>query len=295
VGEAYPLVVAHARLGITLFYLGEVTRAQEHLEQAVRLYDPAEHRSLAAVWGQDWGIMARVILANVLLRLGYPDRAQRMHRETVELAREGDPFTLSAALCAIPSYLHGKRAAEHIEECVAIAGERGYALQLALATILRGHLRGGSRGLEEIQKGAGQLAGPQLATFLKYGQMQLAEAYWGLGRSEDALAALEAAFASASENRVEDVSLQRLRGEILLQRNSAEEAERCLRRALEIAREQEMKSDELRAATSLARLLRDRGRSDEARALLQPVYDWFTEGFDTQDLKEAKALLQKMG
>jgi predicted ATPase len=88
--------------------------------------------------------------------------------------------------------------------------------------------------------------------------------------------------------------LQRLKGESLIQQGGPVEAERCIRRALELAREQEAKSLELRAATSLARLLRDQGRRDEARGILQPIYDWFTEGFDTADLKEANALLQDL-
>ena len=119
-----------------------------------------------------------------------------------------------------------------------------------------------------------------------------------LGRNPDAFDALEAAFSSQAESRVNDALLHRLRGEILLQqdaRANAEEAEACFRRALEIAREQEAKPYELRAATSLARLWQRQGRRDEARALLQPVYDWFTEGFDTQDLKDAKALLEELG
>ena len=118
--------------------------------------------------------------------------------------------------------------------------------------------------------------------------------YQELGRTEDALAELEIAFTSRSETRVFDAELHRVKGEVLLERGEPEEAERCLHRALEVSRRQTSKALELRAATSLARLLRDQGRHDDARALLQPVYDWFTEGFDTADLNDAKALLDEL-
>ncbi len=123
-----------------------------------------------------------------------------------------------------------------------------------------------------------------------------AEANREHGRTEDALAALEAALGIEEETggRLDCAELHRLKGEILLQQRAAEEAESCFRRALEIARGQKAKSNELQAATSLARLLRDQGRRGEAREILAPVYAWFTEGFDTADLKDAKALLEEL-
>ena len=105
---------------------------------------------------------------------------------------------------------------------------------------------------------------------------------------------LDARFARPSEVHYHDVELHHLRGGSLLQQGDVDEAERCFRRALEIAREQKAKSYELGVATSLARLLLGRGERDGARALLAPVYDWFTEGFDTKDLKDAKALLDEL-
>jgi tetratricopeptide (TPR) repeat protein len=133
-------------------------------------------------------------------------------------------------------------------------------------------------------------------TFLGGYQADLAEVYFELGRTEDALTTLEA-IDSGSTVYLNTPKVYGLRGEILRQQDArahAEEAERCLRRAVEIARKRDWKLGELDTATNLARLLRDQGRSDEARALLQPVYDWFTEGFDTADLKDAKALLEEL-
>ena len=125
----------------------------------------------------------------------------------------------------------------------------------------------------------------------------VAQAVRRVGRQhEDALAALEVALGIAEETgeRASRAELHRLKGEILLQQRAAGEAERCFRRALEVAREQKAKSNELRAATSLARLWQRQGKQAQARDLLLPLYDWFTEGFDTPDLKDAKALLDEL-
>ena len=140
--------------------------------------------------------------------------------------------------------------------------------------------------------GSGTTTGGRSPSWLRL----TAEKTWELGRTEDALAALRTALdmAEGTGSRNFFPELQRLKGESLIQQGGPVEAERCIRRALELAREQEAKSLELRAATSLARLLRDQGRRDEARGILQPIYDWFTEGFDTADLKEANALLQDL-
>jgi tetratricopeptide (TPR) repeat protein len=299
-GEAYPVVAAHTRLGITLYTLGEVSRAHEHFEQAIDLYDPVEHRSLASVWGNDWGIFAQGFATLTLFWLGHLDQARRMAREMIELAREGDPFSLAFAL-GWASQLHGwlrerDRVREPAEEALAIARERGFPFVLAWATVFRGVAIGGSQGLEEIQRGLALVVAARATVYLPSWSLHLAELYRELGRTEDALAALDAVFASRGQIRLSDSTLHRLRGEVLLQRGARAlgEAERCFRRALEIARTQEAKFPELQAATSLARLLCGQNRRDEARALLQPVYDWFTEGFDTADLKDAKALLDEL-
>jgi TOMM system kinase/cyclase fusion protein len=295
-GEAYPLLAAHTRLGITLNMMGELSRAHEHFEQAIDLYDPAEHRSLTSVWGHDWGIFARGFAAINLLARGYPERAQRLMQETVELAREGDPFSLSFAL-AWDAQLHSRfreldRVKEPAEEALAIALERGFPFVLGWATVYRGVALGGSQGLEEIQRGLALVVAAKAVVYLSGWSLHLAEAYRELGRTEDALAALESASRGLPGSY--DSELERIRGEILLQQGAAEEAECCFGRALGIARDQDARFYELQAATSLARMLCDQGRRDEARALLQPVYDWFTEGFNTADLKDAKALLDEL-
>ncbi|MBW2389830.1 MAG: TOMM system kinase/cyclase fusion protein, partial [Deltaproteobacteria bacterium] len=296
-GEIYPRLVAHTRLGITLLYLGEVTRGHEHLERAVALYDPSEHRGLAAAWGQDWGTTARCFAAVADWARGYPERARRFMGETVALALEGDPYSLSFTL-AMAAMVHDllddrAQALESAEEAIRIAQEHGFPTVLMIAGSCRGWAIGGSRGIEEIQtviQRAVAARTPSIGDWYRH----LARAYLGAGRAEEALAAVQAGLDGANQSRLQIGFLQQTQGQILLQQGAIEDAERSFRRALEIAREQEARSWELRAATSLARLLRDKGRRGEARELLAPIYDWFTEGFDTQDLKDAKALLGEL-
>ena len=296
-GETFATLAAHTRLGNTLVAQGEFRRALEHCEQAIELYDPSEHRSLASVWGQDWGISARSFAASTLNLLGHPDQARRLSRETVELVQGGDPHRLASALVVAAGLHHDLRereqARERAEETIAITRERGFELMLGMSTVFRGRAVGGSAGLGEIERGLGIIVEAKAVGWLSRCQCILSELHLELGRTDDALAALEAAVTSRGVTD-EDFRMRLLRGKILLQQGSAEEGEPCLRRALEIARRQEAKSFELEAATSLSRLLLDRGRRDEARALLQPVYDWFTEGFDTQCLKDAEALLREL-
>ncbi len=221
-----------------------------------------------------------------------------MVQQAVELAREGDPFSVALALIYAAgvhySLRERERARELAEELIVIARERGFFAISVAASVNWGAAVGGLRGLQELKRGIARAVAGRMTAPLPFWHCLLAEVSVELGQADDALAALDAAFACRNETRNWDTRLHRLKGEILLDQGDAEEAERCYRRALEIAREQEYKWWELRAATSLARLLRDRGQRDEARALLAPVYDWFTEGFDTADLKDAKALLDEL-
>ena len=164
------------------------------------------------------------------------------------------------------------------------------------AGVYRGWAVGGAHGLGELQQSLAGLEAAGVKVFLPWWLRIAAEANRGLGRLDDAQVAVEAALRIEEETggRAQFAELQRLEGEILLQRRNARKAESCFRRALEVAREHQTKSIELRAATSLASLLRDQDRGDQARALLQPVYDWFTEGFDTADLKDARRLLDEL-
>ncbi len=304
---AIHLLSAHYAVGAPAYYQGDVSRALEHMEQAIELYDPAEHAAFAHTFGSDRGVTSRSYAAWCHWFLGYPDRAQAVGQEAVALAeRVEHPYTLGAAL-AFDGILHlarrePGRVQERAEEAIAQCERVGLPLFLGVGRTLRGWARAEAgesiEGMAEIQQGLAELmrtgTGAGAPTFLA----MLAEASWQVGRYDQALGAIGLGVARAQETGQHywDAELHRLRAQILLDKDvaSSEEAEALFRRALEIARGQQGKSFELRTATNLARLLASRGQRDEARNLLAPVYDWFTEGFDTRDLKDAKALLDEL-
>jgi tetratricopeptide (TPR) repeat protein len=283
---------AHARLGITLASLGELARALRHLEQAI----PAPELNEPRLPESSIGIHARTYASRTLFLLGYPDRARRMCCDAIEVARRGDPADAALAL-AFAAALHFRlrerdRTRELADEAIALARERGFPFPLALARVYRGWALAGSEGFEEIEQGLEQFVALGAEASRPHGLF--AAAYSEAGRSRDALLELEAAMGSRSEASIFDAELYRVKGEVLLQLREPAEAERCFQRALEISRGQQARSLELRAAISLGRFLRKQRRTDEVRELLSPIYDWFTEGFDTADLKDAKVLLEEL-
>jgi adenylate cyclase len=293
-GGAFELLLAHACAGAALYFQGEFSRSLHQLEQANPLYDFEAHAPLAHTLGVDRGVFSRAYASSCHVHLGHPDRGLAICQEAVALARRvKHPLSLAMAL-AFAAATHWLRrepglAQERADEAIALAEGLGFPTWLAYARAFRG-------SVAEIQQALAELARIRFRVVSGVFVM-LAEACWKVGGHDDAVGALGLGMARAQETgaHASDAELQRLRAEILLdQGGPPEEAEDLLRRALEIARAQEARWYELRAATSLARVLRDRGRRDEARALLQPLYDWFTQGFDTQDLREAKALLDEL-
>jgi predicted ATPase len=302
------LMYAQSALGSTLYWMGELLPAREHLEMASSLHDRERHRSLAFRYGgAHAGITCLSLAAVTLWRLGYPDRALKRGNEALALAQGlSHPFTLAFAEVFFVSLRQLRREARAAQETadalIALSAEHGYTDRLAWGTALRGWAIAAQgppeEGLAHIQEGmaASRAIGTEL--YRTYFLMLLAETYRELGRLDDGLSALREGLAAADEreNRNYEAEMHRLKGELLLKQddsNSAE-AQNCFKRAIETARKQSAKSWELRATTSFARLLARQGHRDEGRAMLADIYGWFTEGFDTADLKDAKALLDQL-
>jgi predicted ATPase len=303
------LLLAHQALGDTLFSLGDLLLASEHLELAISLYDREHRRPRGFRHG---GVDAKVncldYAARTLWTLGYPDRALERANECIELARAlAHPFTLTFAqnsLGQLHTYRREARPAQEASErMMALSNEHGFIFWLAVSSILRGAAIANQERFEEgvaqMQEGlaAHRAAGagngrPQNLTLLAEACMKAGHFDDGLGALTEALAAVE-----ENENRHYEAEVYRLKGELLLRQfpSNPAEARSCFERAIEVARKQSAKSWELRATTSLARSLALQGRRDEAREMLANIYNWFTEGFDTLDLKEAKALLDELG
>ena len=306
-GEAFDLLSAHYMLGLALHYQGEYSRALHHFEHGVELHDPSAHDSIAHLIGFDRGSSAHGYAGLSQLFLGRSDRALARSEEAVALARRLEhPFCLVDPLltAAAIQFERGEleRARLFAEELVGLSERFGFPFYLGIGRLWRGrvriHLDGAEAGLAEVQQGLADLAAIGSTIGATVAFHSLAEGFLKLGRHGDALRALADAL-THSEQRGEhhlDASLHRLRAEILLDLDTAavDEPEALLHQALEIARRQQAKTLELRAATSLARLWQRQGKRDAARALLAPLYAWFSEGFDTLDLRSAKSLLAEL-
>jgi len=286
---------------------GDYRAALAHLETAASLHRPDEHRDSAFRYGPDIGVSAFIMLSWALWHRGYADQSARAADRALALSRQlGHAHTLAHALCLAglaavfardvgTAYAYGN-------DCVALASEHGFAYWAALGRVLHGWAdaqRGeATTGIARIRDGMAALEATGARVNTPFYLTLLAEALALAGKIEEALAILDDALATAAVSGATGWSaeIHRLRGELtgrLLYPDPAK-AEESFRTALAIAREQGTRGYELRAATSLARLWRDQGRRGEARELLAPVYGSFTEGFDTADLKEAKALLEEL-
>jgi predicted ATPase len=300
------LLEAHRALGTSLFYLGELTPCRAHFEQAITLYDPRQHRSLAFRIGQDPGVVCRGFCAWALGALGYPDQALRRSYDTRALAQElAHPFTLAYALDFV-ARIHqlrreGPQTRQWAEALLKLSREQGFTQRLATGTILFGWALTAqgqkAEGIAQVHQGlaAFRATGAELAR--PYYLALLAEAYGNIGEAAAGLRALADALAAVdtTAERFCEAELHRLKGQLLaLSSEHHSEAEACFQQALTVARRQGAKAWELRAAMSLSRLWQRQGKRDEGRRLLTEIYAWFREGFATADLQEAKALLEAL-
>jgi class 3 adenylate cyclase/predicted ATPase len=300
-------VIAHYTLGATWLWLGALPAAHQHLEEGIARYTPDQRRAPVFRLGQDPGVVCQVNTALTLWFLGYPTQALARVHEALALAHElSHPYSLAYARCVaalVSQYRRDVLAVyEHAEAAIALSTEQGFPLWAAWGTSLRGWalaMQGqGEAGIEQIRQGIASYRTTGAALHVPFFCTLLADVCNHLGHPDDGLQALAEAhtLVEQHEDRAWEAEVSRLRGVLLLRQPGTPqaEAETWLQRALDVARRQEAKSLELRAAMSLSRLWQQQGKQAEARALLAPIYGWFTEGFDTADLQEAKTLLDAL-
>jgi predicted ATPase len=305
--DAAMLVAAHRALGSTLFYLGAAAAALTHYTQGVALYAPQQHRAAAFLYGDDAGVICHIHTACALWYLGYPEQGLARSQEAVTLAQQSaHPFSLSFVLSFAAVFHQLRRDArtlqERAEAAMSLARDQGFPLWVAYSAIPRAWALAqqgqAQTGIEQLQQGmrAWRATGAEVSR--SYHLTLFAETYGIMGEPERGLAALAEALtlADTTGDRWYEPESHRLKGELLLaqSRDNHTEAETCFQQAMATAQKQSAKSLELRATTSLARLWQQQGKRQEAHDLLAPVYGWFTEGFDTADLKDAKALLDEL-
>jgi predicted ATPase len=301
-------MLAHYQMGQILFYRGEPAPASTHHLQTLSMYNPQSHRDLVVRYGMDFGVGAHGFLSWELWQLGYPDQAMQHSEEAHLLAQNlSHPYALTFARVSAAFLYHFRRGAlathEQAEATIALATEQGFMFWLSVGTILHGWalaMQGQEAvGIVEMRKGiAAELATGSKA-YQAYFLGLLAQTYGKVGHFKERLGLLAEGLAMMDTTELSfcGAELHRLRGQLLLQQSldNQPEAESCFQQAISIAQNQSAKSWELRAATSLAKLWQQQGKRQEAYDLLAPVYAWFTEGFDTLDLIEAKALLDELG
>jgi class 3 adenylate cyclase/predicted ATPase len=303
-----PQIVANMDLGIVLLSRGELHAATHHFQEAISLYDPAEHEALRLVYSYDPVVICQGYLAWALLALGYPDKA--VERSAASIARAHGaqhPLSLGFAFARAAAVYELRRDVDRVRALATdlhtLAAEHGFGHYIGAAAFHRGWMlaQGGDTeaGLCLLHKGIAAFRERRDEDFFPYSLSVTAEASGGAGDLDLALKLIAEGLARVERNEEHwfEAELHRLKGEALLALSPerAAEAEACLHRGLAVARDQDARLWELRAAASLARLWRDQGKRAEARDLLAPVYGWFTEGFDTADLKDAKALLDELG
>ena len=309
-GKEIKLEVAFAS---ALVLTGDFVDGKEHYDRALAIYDPAEHGQLTARSGGipiaagEFGVAILTFRSTCLWVLGYPAASRSDSAHALKNAREtGQATTLMFALFSSGYnhfYCRNYAAANaQIDELIALADESGTLIWKTLGTAVLGSLFAvtgkASDAVRAITSAIISLRSTGTVLYEPFHLWHLAMAYADLGQLDDAWRCIDDAIEKAerSQERWCEAEVHRIAGEIALKSPQPDtvKAKTYFERALAVARQQQAKSWELRAAMSMARLWRDQGKRDEARELLAPVYGWFTEGFDTLDLKEAKALLDDL-
>jgi class 3 adenylate cyclase/predicted ATPase len=298
------LVLAHQACGSDQMLVGRFASSRTHYEEALGLYDPVSHQSLAQQTGSHPQVVARAYLGFVLLCLGLPDQALTQTSAAIAEARTlAHPPSLASSLMVgamLLSLGDNRDLNERADELIAVAVEQGVPWWHTVGTTYRGWVKvkkgDVAEGISLMRSGVAAYRATGAEMWIPYHTALRARACEIAGQVEEGLTLLDEALqiVQRTGERWYSAELNRHKGQLLLRQGYAQAAEELFRKALSIAREQEAKLWELRAAVSLARLRCDQGRRAEARDILAPVYDWFTEGFDTPDLKEVKALLDDL-
>jgi predicted ATPase len=286
-------------------FAGRFVSSRSHLEELLALYDPISQRSLVHQAGIHPQVVSRAYLGMLLFCLGFVDQALAQSNAAIAEARRlAHPPSLASSLEYGTTVLSlvGDNAGlgEWADQLVAVTTEQGFPFWRALGTIFRGWVKTKNgdvtEGVSLLRSGSTAYRATGAGVWIPYQIVLLARACEIAGQVDEAVTLSDEALQIVEKTgeRWFEAELNRHKGQLLLRQGHTEAAEELYRNALSIAQEQEAKLWELRAAASLARLRRDQGRSAEACDLLAPVYDWFTEGFDTRDLKEAKALLDEL-
>jgi predicted ATPase len=294
-------------LGTTLFFMGAVAAAHTHYRQGILHYHAQQHHSSDLLHREDAGVICLSRLAWVLWILGYPEQGLARSHEAVMLAQQtADPFSrcLTASSATI---FHAFRrevrvTQERAEAVIHLAQEQGFPYWMAVNVSIRGwtlaHQGQVQEGIAQLIQGLRAYHATGAGLLRLYFLTLLAEAHGTQGEPKQGLTVLTEALTrvETTGERWYEAELHRLKGDLLLQQSSdhAPAAEACFYHAISIAQSQSAKAWELRAATSLARLWQSQDKRKEAYDLLAPVYGWFTEGFDTADLQDAKALLDAL-
>jgi predicted ATPase len=306
-GDTTGQLVGNRSLGLCLHLLGDFASAVTHFEQVLTLYDPQAHQSLVSVAAYDMRALALTYLSFDLFIRGYANQALSRGEQALSWSRKlRHPHTLLYALSIAGMVNQLRRAEQANEEVLAevfsLAREHKLLIWLSSGNIMHGYMlaaRGdAANGLVLARKGMAEKIAQKSLLNQSYFLALLAQTCAKAGETEEAFDLLAEALqiADRSDERWFEAELHRLKGDWIIAHHRGEqgEAEACLHRALAVAQNQGAKMWELRAATSLARLRRDYGKCSEACAVLAPIYGWFTEGFDTPDLREAKALLDEL-
>ena len=304
---SFPRVIGHNFVAFSSMLSGELAAARAHFDQAIALYDPDVHRHLGTRFGEDQNVPSLTYRGWALWLLGYPEAALRDTDSALKNAREiGQAATLMWALQwpAVPLILcgHYSQASAQLQELGALAEKRAAPFWTIFRTLTQGFLFAvagrPSNAVEMITSGIAALRATGYTHTIPWWLSHLAVAHVDLDQLDDAQRCIGEALDAIEKTKERwcEAEAYRLAGGIALKAAQPDvgKAQAYFERALAVARQQQAKSWELRAAMSLARLWRDRGKVQQARELLAPVHGWFTEGFDTRDLKEAKALLEEM-